>query len=262
MHIYLDESGSFVIPERPGSSISVMGALVVPACYKNAIWKRYRRMRAHWPKDDDEAKGRLLKETHVAALVEMLVKTPVLFNVIAIDMGMQTPEGIIKHRDGQVRKLLLSVGPEHRPSMIAEVEQMASRLAGTSPQLYTQSVLIFELVRKVLQHSTLLHSQILPKELGAVSLIFDAKDKNKITNWEEWWKKMIAPFLQAIALRKPIIGLKEGDYSYFDRAFASGSGFRCCRSRGIVAVARKGCEHQHRDRRHRDRGIGQQQHDQ
>jgi hypothetical protein len=59
----------------------------------------------------------------------------------------------------------------------------------------------------------------LATELGEFVWMFDAKDKQRLTNWEEWWKLMIAPMLQAIALRVPIIALEEGDYSYFDRAF-------------------------------------------
>jgi hypothetical protein len=219
MHIYLDESGTFVIPQPAAASISAIGALVIPACYKSAIWKRYRRMRAHWPKDNGEVKGRLLKEPHVAGLVEMLDKTPVLFNVVAIDMGMQTVEDIIKHRDEQARKILFPEGAEYSAAMAASLERLAHRLASTPPQLYTQSVLIFELVMKALQHAMILYSQILPKELGSISWTFDAKAKTKITDWEDWWKSMIAPVLQSRSLQTPVIGLKEGDYSYFDHAF-------------------------------------------
>ena len=196
-----------------------MGALVIPTCYQRAIWKRYRRLRTLLPKEAEEVKGRLLNESQVAGVVDLLVRSPVLFNVIAIDMATQTTESVITHRDGQAGKLLLSVGPEHRPSMIAQMQELSRRLRGTPPQLYTQSVLIFELVLKAIQHSTLLYSQLLPGELAEFIWVFDAKDKRRLTNWEEWWKIMIVPMLQSIALRVPIIGLQEGDYSYFDRVF-------------------------------------------
>ena len=149
----------------------------------------------------------------------MLVKTPVLFNVVAIDMGMQTTADVTKHRDDQARKIIFPEGTECTPEMVASLEGFAHRLTSTSPQLYTQSVLIFELVMTVLQHAMILYSQILPKELGSISWTFDAKDKTKITDWEDWWKSMIAPCLQSMALGTPFIGLKEGDYFYFDRAF-------------------------------------------
>jgi hypothetical protein len=219
MYVYLDESGTFVIPQPPASSISAIGALVIPACYKSAIWKRYRRMRAHLPKDNGEVKGRLLGEPHVAGLVEMLGKTPVLFNVVAIDMGMQTIHNIERHRDEQAIKIIYPEGAEYSAEMVASLERLSRRLTSTPPQLYTQSVLIFELVMKALQHAMILYSQILPKDLGSISWIFDAKNKTKLTDWEDWWKTMVAPCLQSMALQTPFIGLKEGNYSYFDRAF-------------------------------------------
>src|SRR5208282_763525 len=147
MHIFLDESGTFAIPQSSGRvSFSTMGALVIPTCYQRTNRKRYRRLRTQLPKDAGEVKGRLLNESQVAGVVNLLVKSPVLFNVLAIDMAAQTAEAVVAHRDGQAEKLLLSVGPGHRPSLIAQMQQLSQRLRGTSPQLYTQSVLIFELV--------------------------------------------------------------------------------------------------------------------
>jgi hypothetical protein len=196
-----------------------MGALIIPTCHQRAIWKRYKRLRTQLPKENNEVKGRLLREPQVAGVVDMLIRTPVLFNVIAIDMDIQTTDAIMQHRDGQSRKLLLSVGPEHRPSLVAQMQQLSQRLSSTSRQLYTQSALIFELVLRVIQHSTIFYGQRLPAELGEFVWMFDAKDKQRLTNWEEWWRIMIAPMLQSVALRAPIIGLEEGDYSYFDHAF-------------------------------------------
>jgi hypothetical protein len=220
MHVYLDESGTFAIPQSGGGvSFSTMGALAIPTCYQRAIWKRYRRLRTQLPREADEVKGRLLNESQVASVVNLLVKSPLLFNVLAIDMAAQTTEAVVAHRAGQAQTLLLSVGPDHRPSLIAQMQQLSQRLRGTPPQLYTQSVLIFELVLKAIQHAILLYSQILPKELGEFIWVFDAKDKQRLTDWEQWWKLMIAPMLQSIALRVPIIGLAEGDYSYFDHVF-------------------------------------------
>jgi hypothetical protein len=219
MHIYLDESGSFVVPEAPRSSISAMGALAIPACYQPAIWKRYRRMRVHWPTENGEVKGRLLNEGQISGLVDMLADTPAIFDIAAIDTGMETRAAVQKHRDRHAEKLLLSVGPKHRPSMIAQMEQIAHRLRETPLQLYIESQLIFEVVHRILQHTMILYSQILPKELSAFSWTFDSKDINKITHWESWWKTMISPIMQSMALRTPFIALSEGDYSHFDKRF-------------------------------------------
>jgi hypothetical protein len=65
----------------------------------------------------------------------------------------------------------------------------------------------------------ILYSQILPRESGSFSWTFDSKEINKLTDWENWWKTMIAPKFQSTALREPMIKLEEGDYTYFDRSF-------------------------------------------
>lgn len=164
-------------------------------------------------------KGRLLNEPQVAALVRMLVDTPVIFDVSVIDMGMQTVEAVVAHRDRQCVKLSESLGPEHKPELVAQIEIMKNRLAATSPQLYVQSRMIFNLIWKSLQHSTLLYSQRLPSEIGSASWMFDAKGRDKLTDWEDWWRSMMAPILQSIGRRVPLIALTEGDYSFFDRSF-------------------------------------------
>ena len=40
-----------------------------------------------------------------------------------------------------------------------------------------------------------------------------------MTDWEDWWKTMIAPIMQSMTVRTPFIGLSEGDYTYFDKVF-------------------------------------------
>jgi hypothetical protein len=219
MHIYLDESGTFVIPKAASPTISAMGALAVPNCFQRAIWKRYRRIRVGLPTQNGEVKGRLLNEKQISGIVEMLIDTPVLFNIDVIDTGMQSAVAVEKHRDGQADKLLASVGPAHRPLMIAEMQQLAQRLRQTSLQLYIETQLIFNVVMKILQNSMIFYSQTLPEELGSFDWVFDSKDSNKITNWEQWWKTMIAPMFQSMAIRQHMGKLEDGDYTYFDRTF-------------------------------------------
>lgn len=114
----------------------------------------------------------------------MLADTPVIFEITAMDTGMETRAAVQKHRDRHADKLLLSVGPKHRPSMIAQMERLAHRLRETPLQLYIESQLIFEVVYKILQHEMILYSQILPQELGSFSWTFDPKDLNKLTDWK------------------------------------------------------------------------------
>ena len=63
MHIFLDESGTFVGHQK--GSISVVGALVVPDGNLRRLRRRFARIRPSLLKDVSEVKGRLLGEHDV-----------------------------------------------------------------------------------------------------------------------------------------------------------------------------------------------------
>ena len=58
----------------------------------------------------------------------MLADTPAIFDIAAIDTGMEPRAAVQKHRDRHAEKLLLLVGPKHRPSIIVQMEKIAYRL--------------------------------------------------------------------------------------------------------------------------------------
>ena len=86
MHIFIDESGTFVLPST-ANNISLVGALVVPDRRLPYIEKRYSKIRAQLPKDKGEVKGRLMGENDIDLVVSMLAEQQVLFETCAIDLG-------------------------------------------------------------------------------------------------------------------------------------------------------------------------------
>lgn len=56
-----------------------------------------------------------------------------------------------------------------------------------------------------------------PKGTLLIPWIIDAKDRAKITDWEQWWSLVIKPWLQSHFLREKFGVLTEGDYSHFAR---------------------------------------------
>lgn len=99
MKIFIDESGNFTIPSA-GSSISVMGALVVPEARIDRLFRKYSRLRGSLPKDKGEVKGRLLSEAQTAKVLDLLRRNNCIFEAVAIDMGLETAAGISLHRKG------------------------------------------------------------------------------------------------------------------------------------------------------------------
>jgi hypothetical protein len=74
MRIYMDEAGSFVIPNQPSSSFCAVLALIVPAAYETELFYEFLRLRDSWPIQEIEIKGSSLHEAEAAQVIEMLTR--------------------------------------------------------------------------------------------------------------------------------------------------------------------------------------------
>lgn len=216
MHIYIDESGTF----RPGaakSSVSVVGALIVPDYRAKVIESKYVKLRPGLPKERGEVKGKLLSECDVASVVTILERNQAVFEVVAIDLARQLPEDVQRHQHGQAEGIIAGLTAQHHPNMWAASLDQKARLERMSPQLYVQSVVMFEAVQQALELGTMYFSQRQPRELENFKWRIDAKGKGAITDWEDWWKEIVMPALQSKSIREPMACVEFGDYSYFAR---------------------------------------------
>jgi hypothetical protein len=216
MIIYCDESGTFV-PTPNRTSVSLVGALIIPEGKVSQIERKYKALRPTLAKDGGEVKGRLLSEGQVAKVVGLLAKNEALFEVVAIDMGLHTPNGIEIHKKGQAEGITINLTDQFHPNAKKGLWDLRLRLENLPNQLYVQSVVMFELVSTVIEHGTLYYSQRRPETLGRFEWVIDAKDKGRITEGEDWWMKTVMPFVQSRSLREPIGEFTEGDYSCFRR---------------------------------------------
>jgi hypothetical protein len=218
MHIFIDESGTFKpVEEGHGPSISLVGALIVPDCQRDELFRRYAKLRPGLVLNKGEVKGRLQDERCVANVVDLLVKNGALYEVTAIDMGDHTEAELEDHKQRQAEKLTANLSDQHHPELVQEVWQLRGRLEQLPVQLYVQSVAMFYVVERSVRHGTLYFSQRIPPELGAFHWVIDAKDRTRTTNWEDWWSKIVAPAIQTISIKQPMQILKGCDYSYFER---------------------------------------------
>ncbi len=93
MHIFIDESGTFVLPST-ANNVSLVGALVIPDRRLPYIEKRYSKIRSRLPKEKGEVKGRLMGESDIDLVVSMLAEQQVLFEACAIDLGTHSLEDL------------------------------------------------------------------------------------------------------------------------------------------------------------------------
>ena len=216
MNIYIDESGAFLVPPAKSNYVCCVGALVVPETRCSAVFADFCALRVGWPNRGGETKGSLLSESEIAQVVEMLLCHDVLYEVTAIDMSLEVDDQITRHKMAQAAKITANITPEFGEQLVEDLWMLRRTTERTPNQLYVQSVATFELIHRVLQNTTLYYCQRTPEELSAFHWVIDAKGKT-VTEAEDWWSKVIMPFLQTRSFREPFISMVGGDYSYFAR---------------------------------------------
>ena len=213
MRIFIDESGTFI----GEANISAVGALIVPDMHFAGFEKLYGRLRRNLPKERGEVKGRLLSEEHVGGVIEILHKLGCLFEVVAIDSASHVDDDVEAHRAKQAEHLTKHLTAEHHETVIREVWELRKQLEELPLQLYLQSCAMSELVYNVLNHANLYYAFRIAKELGEYHWVIDAKDRNKVTAWENWWSTVVLAMIESKSFREPFIAAEGADYRAHER---------------------------------------------
>jgi hypothetical protein len=215
----MDESGSFATHQAPCTSLSVVGALIVPDHKYDLLLRRYSTLRQNLPKEGGEVKGRLLDEQQVSRVLDLLFKNNCIFEGIVIDMGLETVAGLQAHRAGQAESLTRHLTEEHHPNLVAGVHELRARLEAMALPLYAQSIVTIQLIGNLLQHILAYWSLRAAKEILTFNWVIDGKDVGRVTNAEDWWSTTMLGLLQSRSYREPMIFLNWIDYTEFDAKF-------------------------------------------
>jgi hypothetical protein len=214
VQIFIDESGTFVARDD-GSSVGAVGALVITESQGPVFDRRYAQLRPLLPKEHGEVKGRILGEQDIARVVDVARRSGLIYEVTVIDLPANSGAAIEEHRAGQCEGLTAKLTAEHHPNLVAWVRDLRARLEQMPLQLYVQSVATFDVIWRTLSHATAYYSQREPRSLARFHWVVDAKASGGITDWEDWWSKVVKPMAQSQSLREPFPQLEGGDYSYF-----------------------------------------------
>ncbi len=218
MHIYIDESGSYVIPPNNKPKVCCVAALVVPSSKNGQLLSDFVQIRSRWGIATDEIKGSALDEPKIAEVISLLQKYDVLVDICGIDVGSHTEQQVTTYKHLQADKLIEHLTPQHLPTVIEDINKRRDYLLQMANQLFMQALSIIHLIGRVIEIATIYYSQRIPKELGEFHWIVDAKDV-KVTKSEQWWSLMMFPFMETKSITRPIVELEGGDYSYFERFY-------------------------------------------
>lgn len=214
MHIFIDESGNFVIPGVARPKISSVTSLTVPDEHLERINMEFLSLRRSWG-FDIEVKGSQLSEKQISDVILLLRRHDVLVEIICIDIGMYTKENVDNYKEVQSNKLTENITEEHNEQLIAELHKYRERLSKLPNQLFLQAMASIKLMERIMTHSTIYYSQHRPKELGVFNWSIDAKNSNvDKTDYEELWSTLLMPILES---NFKLGQFEEGDYSHFSR---------------------------------------------
>jgi hypothetical protein len=214
LQIFIDESGTFVARDD-GASVGAVGALIITENQIAEFDRRYAQLRPLLPKDQGEVKGRLLVESDIARVVDVARRSGLIYEATVVDLPEASAEAIERHRAGQCAGITEGLTAEHHPNLVAWAQGLRRRLEQVPPQLYVQSVATFDLVWRTLCHATAYYSQREPQALARFQWVVDAKAPAGVTDWEDWWSKVVKPMMQSRSFREPFPRLEGGDYSHF-----------------------------------------------
>ncbi|MDO8954589.1 MAG: DUF3800 domain-containing protein [Gammaproteobacteria bacterium] len=219
MNIYIDESGVFK-PEVKAQSISCVAALIVPSVIEPELfaafelWKKSPSLQNKREKNG-EIKGKSLNEREVSSLLHLLSHFDVLVEVVCMDMGMTSDTDIQRYKDRTNDSLsksgwALKLNAPFNPKIIGSL----------SSPLFSQSLGLFELFRRVLDIAIPYYVQRFPQELASFNWILDSKDKS-LTKYEEIMTSLIKPWLQMLTFEEPIRMQEYEDFSAFNEFIIS-----------------------------------------
>jgi hypothetical protein len=90
MLIFIDESGSFTMPQLGKRNLSCVGALVVPETVHNDLVSDFVGVRNTWAGSQQEIKGYALDEQQTAEAISLLIERNCLFFVCATEMSLNS----------------------------------------------------------------------------------------------------------------------------------------------------------------------------
>lgn len=212
MHIYIDESGSFVPAANP-ASWCVVAALVAPETSIRLLQELLRRFKlACGKRYDEEVKLGDVTEEQYFALLRDLAQIDCTLYTVATDMSLSSEALMRHHQERQVTGILKHLDAMKYEEGRASLQKLSEEVATLSPQLYMQLVCQVLLIKEVIDWAILYHVQRTPGCLRQFRWRVDQKNTTK-SQFEIAFEKVAPSLLQSIALEQPSYACTDFDYS-------------------------------------------------
>lgn len=163
-----------------------------------------------------EVKLRDLTEIQYFKFLAALIKLNGIAFAAATDMGLNTEEALLQHRNIQADKVIEHLEKMKYQSMRDALTKASAELRSLPINLYAQLVFQTTLFHEILTKSTLYYVQRFPQTLRDIRWRVDQKDV-VITGYEKIFRNLLPSFLQTKSMREPLLMLEGADYSYMSQ---------------------------------------------
>lgn len=215
MHIFIDESGSFVYtPEK--AAWSSICAIVIPENFLGEAESALSDFKKENGIDlSDELKlGALDDEMSYFRLLLRLAKTNCTLYGVVTDAHLNTPEAVTAHKEATAKGMLVNIEKMIHKSGRDAVQRAADMVRDLSAQLHIQLICQIKLMQLVVWQTVIYYGQHEPETLASFVWRVDAKALETKTEYEQAFEQLSPAYLQTISLDDPIITVSEFDYSH------------------------------------------------
>jgi hypothetical protein len=222
IHVYIDESGSFV-PEGPAPRVSGVVALFCSGSALDDLLAEFAQLAKTFPSVKGEVKGSKLDEAQVAAVISLLKRYDVLVQAHLIDAASHQHNDLRIFRAGQADTLDKYARTHRDPEVRKQAAQLRDRVESMSNQLFIQAWLTMVVVVDVVRTACLYYGLYNPRALSGFRWTVDAKEASQLTVSEEFWRQFVIPFSKSRSKTDPFLILEDGDYSALSRFMVPGA---------------------------------------
>src|ERR1035441_2736262 len=140
MLIFVDESGSFTMPQAGKRNLSCVGALIVPETVHNDLISDFVNLRNTWGESQQEVKGHGLNEEQTAEKNCFLINHSCAFYVCATEMSLNTDSMIANFQRTQAEYITENVSDSAHPLLRRQVLRLRRTYEKMPAQLFLPSV--------------------------------------------------------------------------------------------------------------------------
>lgn len=218
MHLYLDESGSFLPGVTHADAWCIVAAYVVPEPQRRPAEEALRQLKRRLGRPtSQEVKLRDIgDEGHYLAFLQDLAPLGGTLYATAVDCHRNRMGAVVHHLARQTEALQENLPKARDPASRAEFEARAQRFARLSPQLYLQLVCQYQLLALILRQALPYYALRQPAALGRFRWRIDRKNAaNSI--FDSALEHYAGPMLQSLSFSEPSVLIRGADYSHFRR---------------------------------------------